>query len=222
MIENSLRNRTVGEIATTLPGATALFRRFKLDFCCGGDAMLADAVGKRGLDIGLVVKALVALDPRKSAPAPKATGALIDHILGRYHEAHRRELPELVRLARKVEVVHAGHPEAPHGLAGALETIQIELEKHMERQEAELFPLMRQRDNGVELPIAKMRHDHDQHGELLRRLEALACGFALPEGACRSWQALYVGTDKLVDDVMEHIHLENNVLFPRFEHREVT
>lgn len=220
--ENSLGNLTIGEIAATLPGATAVFRKFKLDFCCGGDAMLADAVRKRGLDIGLVEKTLAALFPSKLAPAPEATGALIDHILSRYHETHRRELPELVRLARKVEAVHAGHPEAPRGLADTLGAIATELEEHMQREEAELFPLMRQQhDAGAELPVAQMRHDHDRHGELLRRLDTLAHGFTLPEGACRSWEALYVGTDKLVDDVMEHIHLENNVLFPRFEHHEV-
>jgi regulator of cell morphogenesis and NO signaling len=220
-IENSLGNRSIGEIAASLPGATAVFRRFKLDFCCGGDALLADAVLKRGLDIALVEQALAALDPGQSAPAPEATGALIDHILSRYHETHRRELPELLRLARKVEAVHAGHPEAPRGLADTLAAVQAELGEHMQNEETELFPLMRQqRAAGAELPITQMRHDHELHGELLRRLEAITHGFVLPEGACRSWTALYVGTGKLVDDVMEHIHLENNVLFPRFEHRE--
>ncbi len=220
-MENSLGNRTIGEIAASLPGATAAFRRFKLDFCCGGNALLAEAVRKRGLDIGLVEKTLAALDPRKSATAPEGTDALIDHIISRYHETHRRELPELLRLARKVEAVHAGHPESPRGLADTLEAVQAELGEHMHNEEIELFPLMRQqRDVGAELPTAQMRHDHDRHGELLRRLETIAQGFVLPEGACRSWEALYVGTDKLVDDVMEHIHLENNVLFPRFEHRK--
>ena len=217
----SLGNRTVGEIAATLPGATAVFRKLKLDFCCGGDVALAEAVRKRGLDVAAVEEALAVLDPSKSAHAPEATGALIDHIVSRYHETHRRELPELIRLARKVEAVHAGHPEAPQGLADTLDALQAELEEHMQTEESDLFPLMRQRnDAGSPLPIAQMRHDHDRHGELLRRLETVARGFILPEGACRSWEALYVGTDKLVDDVMQHIHLENNVLFPRFEHLE--
>lgn len=220
-IENSLGNRTIGEIAATLPGATAVFRRFKLDFCCSGDALLADAVRKHGMDIELVERTLAALDPSRSASAPETTDALIDYIISRYHETHRRELPELVRLARTVEAVHAGHPEVPRGRADTLEAIQVELGEHMQQEETELFPLLRQqRVVGAKLPITQMRHDHDRHGELLRRLEVFAQGFALPEGACRSWEALYVGTDKLVDDVMEHIHLENNVLFPRFDHRE--
>ena len=217
--ENMLRDRAIGEIAATLPGATAVFRKFKLDFCCGGDVVLAEAVRERGLELASVEEALAALD--QSATAPEKTGALIDHILNRYHETHRRELAELVRLARKVEAVHAGHPEVPNGLADALESMQDELEEHMETEETDLFPLMRQQDDaGNAVSIAQLRQEHDRHGEHLRRLETVANGFVVPAGACRSWKALYAGAAKLVDDVMEHIHLENNVLFPRFEHRE--
>jgi regulator of cell morphogenesis and NO signaling len=219
-IKDSLRSRPVGEIAATLPGATGIFRKFKLDFCCGGDAILADAVRERGLDVEAVEAALTALGPGKPAPAPEATGALIDHILTRFHDVHRRELPELIRLARKVEAVHARHSEAPRGIADTLDAIYTELERHMQTEEAELFPVMRKGDPGQDLRVAQMRNDHDWLGELLRRLESLAKGFVLPEGACRSWEALYAGAAKLVDDVMEHIHLENNVLFPRFERRE--
>lgn len=219
-IKNALRNRPVGEIAATLPGATAVFRNFKLDFCCGGDAILADAVRRRGLEIEAVEAALAALDPSDAASAPEATGALIDHIVSRYHETHRRELPELILLARKVEAVHAAHVEAPKGIADTLGAIYAELEKHMQTEEADLFPLMRKDDAGNSPSVAQLRHDHDRHGELLRRLESLANGFVLSEGACRSWEALYAGSAKVVDDVMEHIHLENNVLFPRFERRE--
>jgi regulator of cell morphogenesis and NO signaling len=208
--EDSLKNRTIGEIAATLPGATAVFRKFKLDYCCGGDVALAEAVRKHGLDIATIEAALAALDLSKPAPAPEATDALIEHILNRYHATHRRELPELIRLARKVEAVHAGNPEVPHGLADTLEVMQTDLEEHMQEEETELFPLMRQHDNAVSThPIAQMRHDHDRYGEHLRHLETI----------CRSWGALYAGTAKLVEDLMQHIHLENNVLFPRFEHR---
>ncbi|QOZ55387.1 iron-sulfur cluster repair di-iron protein [Bradyrhizobium sp. CCBAU 53338] len=219
--DDTFGTRLIGDIAATLPGATAVFRRFKLDFCCGGNVSLTEAAGKRGLDVAAIVEALSALDAGSSAAVPSATGALIDHIVARYHETHRRELPELARLARKVEAVHAGHPEAPQGLADTLEEIRAELEEHMQTEETTLFPLMRQQPDAESVvPTAQIRHDHDRHGELLRRLETIANGFVLPQGACRSWTALYTGTSKLVDDVMDHIHLENNVLFPRFERRE--
>jgi regulator of cell morphogenesis and NO signaling len=196
---------TVGEIAATTPGATGVFRRFKLDFCCGGDVPLREAALKRGVDPADVERALDALAPEEPDAANSLpTDALIAHIVSRYHEAHRRDLPELVRLARKVEAVHGEHPEAPLGLAVALQQI--------------LFPAMLAGASGpLDGPLAQMRDDHDEHGAALRYLEQVTGGFALPEGACRSWTALYLGVEQLVDDVMDHIHLENNVLFPRYD-----
>lgn len=151
--------------------------------------------------------------------APHETAPLIAHILTRYHEVHRRELPELLALARRVETVHAGHPDMPRGLGELLERIQRELESHMCKEELILFPAMARveaADGGLEAPISRMRHEHDDHAASLRELEALTCDFALPDGACRTWQALYAGGAKLVDDLREHIHLENDLLFPRF------
>lgn len=214
-----LRSRTVADIAATMPGATAIFRRFKLDFCCGGDVALADAARQAGLDVADVEQALDTLATSEgAAPASAETSDLIDHILARYHETHRRELPELVKLAKKVEAVHAEHPQAPRGLAETLQEMLGELEVHMKKEELILFPAMRRiPGGGLDAPIAQMRHDHDDHGEHLRRLESITDNFTLPQGACRSWQALYTGSAKLSHDLMEHIHLENNVLFPRFE-----
>jgi len=127
-------------------------------------------------------------------------------------------LTELVALARKVEAVHANHPQALHGLADLLQQMRGELEVHMKKEELILFPAMR-RGAGTRLdaPIARMRHDHDDHGEHLRRLKVLTNDFTPPVEACRSWQALYTGTAKLSEDLMEHVHLENYVLFPRFQ-----
>ncbi len=143
---------------------------------------------------------------------------LIDHILSRYHAIHRQELPDLVALARKVERVHHAVPEAPLGLAEVLERLSAELEAHMRKEEFVLFPAMRQGvKEGILQPLAVLRHDHDDHAETIRLVEERARGFALPEGACGSWQRLYAGARKLCADLREHIRVENEVLFPRFE-----
>jgi regulator of cell morphogenesis and NO signaling len=208
---------TVGEIAASLPGATAVFRRFGLDFCCKGDVVLAESARQRGVDLAEVERALAALDGAADRFAPPTESpALIDHILARYHETHRRELPELIGLARRVEKVHAARTDVPRGLADLLERVASELEHHMAKEELILFPAMKRGGFSLDAPIACMRHEHDDHGRHLSELDALTNGITVPAGACRTWQALYAGLAKLADDLMEHIHLENNVLFPRF------
>lgn len=211
-------NRSVGEIAARWPGATAVFRKFRVDFCCHGDIALDEAVRQCGIDAAELERELRALDaPGTAAPSFGETTQLIDHILTRYHDTHRREVPELIELARKVESVHRDHPQVPVGLVRLLQEIRGDLESHMKKEELILFPAMRRQPAGrLNTPIAQMRDDHVEHGEQLRRLEEVTGGFALPEDACRSWQALYVGVAKFRDDLIEHIHLENNVLFPRF------
>lgn len=110
------------------------------------------------------------------------------HILERYHETHRRELPALVGLAQKVETVHGTDPNAPHGLADALRTMAGELERHMSNEERVLFPAMtRGQAAALAKPIAAMRLDHHGHEEALARIAAITHGLRLPKDACRSW-----------------------------------
>ena len=213
-----LAGRRLRELASSLPGATAVFRRHKLDFCCGGDIALADAAQRRGLDVQAIAGQLLALDSAAGPELPESPEALIEHIVGRYHDVHRRELPELVLLAEKVERVHRGHADVPAGLAALLRDMQSELEEHMEKEEMVLFPMML-RNPGARLapPVQRMRAEHDDHGAMLRRLQGLTHDLTAPAEACNTWRALYAGVGKLADDLMEHIHIENNVLFPQYE-----
>lgn len=212
------RDRAIGEIAASLPGASAIFREYHLNFCCGGDMPLAEAATRRGIDVGEIAIRLAGLRRQARAGYPPDTDGLIEHIVRRYHDAHRRELPELIRLASRVEIRHQGDAAVPAGLADALERLQDQLVLHMQREEKVLFPVMQiegGRPSGQ--LMAESRREHAGLGACLRGIEAIAGDLRPPEGACRSWQALYAGTAGLVNDVMEHVHLENNVLFPRFE-----
>ena len=217
-----LTERALGELAAALPGATAVFRRHKLDFCCGGQARLGDAAAACGIDPAAIAAELAALDPAAAEEAPRAPAALIELILERYHAVHRRELPELIRLARKVEAVHRGKPGTPAGLADLLEHMEDALVSHMSKEEMILFPLLR--SAGPEIagamavgPIAMMRGEHDDHGAELRLMAGLTDDLTLPPEACTTFRALYAGLGKFRDDLTQHIHLENNVLFPQFE-----
>jgi len=209
--------RQVADIAANLPGATQVFRNHNIDFCCGGKVPLAEAVAARGESLAAIETELAALETGE-AETPQSSDELIEHILERYHATHRAELPELVRLAARVEERHAGNPLVPAGIHAALVEAGEALEEHMQKEEQILFPLMRAGGHPmIHAPISRMRHEHDEHGERLEHLEAIARSFELPEEACPTWRALYAGVHKLIDDVHEHIHLENNVLFPRFE-----
>ena len=210
-------DQSLGTLAVELPGATAIFRCLKLDFCCGGQQTLAAACASRGLDTTALLAELAALARGGTPDAPHESVALIDHLLTRYHEVHRQQLPELLRMARRVEAVHREHPQVPAGLAALLAGIEAEMLDHMAKEEQVLFPMLRTGGHPVVHPITVMRHEHNEHGARLRELQALTDAFTPPSGACTTWRALYAAGQQFVDDLMQHIHLENNLLFPRFE-----
>jgi regulator of cell morphogenesis and NO signaling len=209
--------RSLGEIAVSLPGATAVFRRHKLDFCCGGAESLEGAARRKGLDPAPIAAELAQLAPEAST-LPDSVEGLVGHIVERYHATHRRELPELRKLAARVEAVHAGHPDVPAGLADILARLHTELGSHMAKEEQVLFPLMLAGGHPmIAHPIAMMRHEHDTAGEDLTAVTTLTHDMTPPQGACNSWRALYAGLAKFAEDLTEHVHIENNILFPRFE-----
>jgi len=211
-------SQSLGSLAVQIPGATAVFRKLKLDFCCGGQQSLEKACADKQLDVNNVLGEIRALQHQQAMPTTPSTGELIDHILQRYHEVHRQQLPELVRMARRVEAVHRDHPQVPRGLADHLETMERELLEHMAKEEQILFPMLKQGGHPMVVhPIGMMRHEHVSHGAQIERLAELTQQHQPPAGACNTWQALYAGTARLTEDLIEHIHTENNLLFPAFE-----
>lgn len=210
---------TLADLAATRAGASRVFYRHDLDFCCHGRVSLAEACSKRQLDVGELIRAIEAEAPRASdfqrwdgEPLPK----LIEHLLERFHAAHRAELPRLIAMARKVEAVHAEKRECPRGLAEHVERIAEELESHMQKEEQVLFPLILSgQGRRAAMPIQVMEEEHVDHGRNLERLRELTGGFTPPQEACGTWRALYLGLAELDEFLRQHIHLENNVLFPR-------
>ena len=211
-------DQSLGSIAVELPGATAVFRALKLDFCCHGNVSLRQAAQDKGLDLDNLVGQLAALQRVDALPDNIAPAALIDHIVARYHEAHRAQLPELVRMAKRVELVHANNPNVPAGLAAVLETMQADMFDHLLKEEQILFPLIKAGGHPqIQDPINVIRSEHIDHGAALDKINALTNDATPPPGACNTWRALYTGIGQFTDDLINHIHLENNVLFPAFE-----
>lgn len=151
-----------------------------------------------------------------TAAMPQETGAPIDHILTTCHKRHRPDLAFLVPLAKRVEQVQADDPDAPTGPASALNALACKKADHMAKEETILFPAKRAGDGaGLGHPIAVMRADHDDHAETITLMRKLAADLTPPEHACGSWRSLCGGAARLLDELANHIALENSVL--RFE-----
>ncbi len=213
-----LLDQPLGVLARDIPGVTRVFRQFGFDFCCNGHEPLREAAARKGLAAEQVEQAIraaqaagnaQAVDWRHSDPVQ-----LIAHIETRYHAEHRQQLPELIRLAERVERVHGARAECPHGLSAHLRAVEAELLQHMHKEERILFPLLSAGRLGTaQGPIGVMRDEHLQHGRDLETLNRLAHELQLPDDACNTWRALYIGLQQFREDLMEHIHLENNLLF---------
>lgn len=214
-----MKSTTLAELATTHPSASRVFHRYGLDFCCGGRRPLADVCLERGLDEVAILDAIereAAADvpsPRwDTAPVPE----LVAFIVSRYHNRLREELPQLVGIAAKVETKHAEKASCPRGLAQHLVEVHENVLAHLAKEEKVLFPLILDGMGRMTAgPIRVMEQEHDDHREGLLRTRELTGDLTPPEEACTSWRALYLRLDALEGDLMEHIHLENNVLFPR-------
>lgn len=214
-------NSRVGDIATEYPLATRVFHRHGIDYCCGGGKALEDACAARGVETDLVLEEIrKELDadtspPRRWDEAP--INDVIDHILLDFHKPLREELPRIEEMARKVNDVHgAAHGETLAPILSTCVALRAELEQHMEKEEQILFPMIRNGQGAMaEGPISVMMEEHDSAGTALKRLRELTGDYTVPEEACNTWRALWHGLAALEESLHEHIHIENNILFPR-------
>jgi regulator of cell morphogenesis and NO signaling len=216
----------VGTIAREWPATIAVFQRHGIDFCCGGKRPLAEVTARAGLSFATLVAELreAAATPSpladwSEAPLP----ALVDHIVERYHQPLRRDLPVLLQLAAKVAQRHGAQVPALLAVREACEALAGEMLPHLEKEELVLFPFIVRLANGADDPaglpiagpVAAMEAEHREVAQILGRLRVLTGGYQAPEGACNSFRGLFQMLATLEADTHDHIHLENNVLFAR-------
>ena len=213
------KEQTLGQLATAVPGAARVFHRHGLDYCCGGSKPLSTACAESGLDVATVLEEVQAASTTPAAPldwGQRPLAALIRHILDRYHAPLKLEIPRLVELARTVERVHEGNPRCPVGLASHLDGMQRAVDEHLMKEELILFPMILEaRGRLARMPIQVMLAEHEDHGQALRKTRALTGDLQVPEEACLKWRELYRALGELEQELMDHILLENSVLFPR-------
>jgi regulator of cell morphogenesis and NO signaling len=225
---------TVREIAINNPAAVRIFESLGIDYCCGGKRPLSEACERANVPLSEALRLLAELVPVPASPQEKAWSDatfrdLIDHIVTRHHGYVRQEGPRLETLLDKVVSRHgAAHPELL-SLRQLFFALDQELVTHMFKEEHILFPFLQRMEtaaregaalpaacfDSVGTPIAKMLADHDDAGELLAKMRALSSNYQAPAGACPSYLGLYHGLQEFERDLHLHVHLENNILFPR-------
>lgn len=229
---NLVTDKTVGELALEIPGATRVFEQKGIDYCCGGTQLLADACANAGVTLEEVRLALsTATDSPQDELDPQSATLedLTRYIVGKHHSFTRREITRLNSLLEKVCAAHGeNHPEL-FRINLLFHELGADLEAHMMKEEQVLFPyvvrmeasasqqvpLFRPPFGTVANPVRMMMLEHDRAGELLREIRDLSSGYVPPSDACLSYQALYTAFAELEKDLHQHIHLENNILFPR-------
>jgi regulator of cell morphogenesis and NO signaling len=211
----------VGQLAAEHPLATRVFHRHGIDFCCNGGRKLQEACAAQGVDTGMVLEEIRKELSNTTIPEERWGQApledLVQHILVAYHGPLKEELPRLESMARKVLEVHGDKdPETLSEVVEVYAGLKAELSQHMVKEEQILFPMIEQGQGAMAGgPVSAMKHEHDSAGAALRRLRELTKDYQVPPGACNTWRALWHGLAALEESLHQHIHLENNILFPR-------
>ncbi len=225
-------SETVGEIVSAFPGASNLMKEYGIDFCCGDGRPLSEALQQKQIDEENFLEQLNRLyQEARQKPSPDTDfrqmplGDLIDHIVQNHHAYLLKELPLLSEFVTKIFRVHgAAHPELAQ-LHRLFHQMKTDLEQHLVEEEERVFPLIKDAERAgtreafrkAHETVAKMEDDHSAVGELLKEMRAITDDYRLPEGACRTYTLTFQKLEELESDMFQHIHLENNVLFPRVE-----
>jgi regulator of cell morphogenesis and NO signaling len=234
------KSQTVREIAIAHPATVRVFESFGIDYCCGGRRPLHEACAAAKAPFDRVIEAIDELDENTVSSgedwANSALAELTAHIVRQHHAYVRDESPRIEALLQKVVNRHGeAHPELG-AIQDAFVALSEELFAHMMKEERVLFPFLEEMEGAaragaplpfapfasVELPISRMLADHDDAGALLAKMRELSGGYRPPDGACPSFRGLYKALEEFERDLHHHVHLENNILFPRAAEMEMS
>jgi regulator of cell morphogenesis and NO signaling len=230
-IVEDLEDLTLAEIVSENIHSAIVFEEYGLDFCCNGKRSLQEACAEKNIEVGKVVKSLNELSTNKNSEKYNewAPDFLVDHIINNHHQYVRRMIPVISLHADKVASEHGkNHPETIQ-IADLFLAIREELQNHMMKEERMLFPYIKllyaaKKNNQpitpapfgtIRNPIRMMEAEHESAGNAMNKIKELSNNFSVPADACNTFKALYSELKEFEEDLHKHIHLENNILFPR-------
>nr|WP_263328353.1 iron-sulfur cluster repair di-iron protein [Neobacillus sp. Marseille-Q6967] len=220
----------VKDIVNKFPKSSDIFKKYRIDFCCGGNIPLADAIAANGINEEALMNDLKALYEKSSSAETNVevwtqsdSNTIIDHVINHYHRTSEEELAMLSPYVTKVSRVHGdSHPELLK-VYDLFYAFKKELTEHMEKEESIVFPLIKKladgtvenRKEAIQL-IVELEKEHDHAGAILRELRKITSDFTPPVDACGTYRLVYKRLEDLEGLTFMHVHLENNILFPRY------
>lgn len=223
-------NSTIGELARERPGRTRAFQELGVDFCCGGKKTVAEVCSEKGLDLATFTEKLRAAETARPASedadyASMPLGQLVEHIISTHHAYLKTELPRISAMAEKVAKVHGSKDPRLAQVARVFAVFHAEISSHTMKEECILFPAICRIGEGetgggcpfgsVAHPIGVMEAEHESAGGALAKMRELTDDFTPPDWACNTYRGLLHALSEVEADTHQHIHKENNILFPR-------
>jgi regulator of cell morphogenesis and NO signaling len=220
----------VKDIVNELPKTSDVFKKNRIDFCCGGNIPLSQAVEQNNLNMDTLLDELKTIIEKSSHADTNLevwtnsdSNTIIDHVISQYHQVTVEELALLSPYVTKVTRVHGDHHPELMKVYELFYEFKKEMLEHMAKEEAVVFPLIRalanntveNREEAIAM-IIELEKEHDHAGEILREIRAVTADFELPLDACGTYRLVYKRLEDLEGLTFMHVHLENNILFPRY------
>lgn len=230
---DELGDKLIGQIAASDLRKAEVFRKYGIDFCCGGKQTLKEACVEKGLEVTTIEQELGQASTSRGGRPMEFNewrlDFLADYIVNTHHAYVRKSIPDLLAFSSKVAGVHGAHHPELLRIQDLAELVAQELTTHMDKEERILFPFIKslaeaeRSANGaspapfgsVGNPIRMMEHEHDEAGKIMAEIRSLSSEYAIPADACTSYTMLYRMLEEFEHDLHIHVHLENNILFPK-------
>lgn len=224
-------SQSIGEIVTIMPKASDIFKEYQIDFCCGGHRPLIDAIRKQNLEEELIINRLNnTYDEMKEQLHSvdfysMKSSLLIDYVVNTHHSYLGITLPEISELTLTLLRVHGGNHKEMFDIHRLYHQLKAELEQHLLKEELVLFPMIKTYEENpsegllkqISETLQETEAEHEGAGDILKELRRITDDYTVPADGCKTYERTFHKLEELEGDLFQHIHLENNILFLRYD-----
>lgn len=233
MKDSTTGDKTIGEIVAADFRTATVFEKHGIDFCCGGMVTLAATCTKNGLDLAAITDELKAVEHeptnRSQNYSSWALPFLADYIVNTHHAYLKENDEQIAAYARKIAAVHGVHHPEVIRISAIFDKIAADMTAHLKEEEEVFFPALKRVDAArisgntpnaddretIRLSLLTLHREHEEIGDAIHEIRHLAKGYKIPDDVCNTFTVTYQKLKEFEDDLHKHVHLENNILFPK-------